>query len=184
MVIMLTAIALLHYFFQPAQVSVTAIAFLLLGTALLIAVSLTPINGKFKILYQTCSVVFLVNIYFNLVYYPNLIIYQSDNEAAFWLNEHNTARLPVVQKKNGYSHAMNFYLNQPLQVIAEGTVLPPRPYILFADSAYIGQMVQEGQKVRQLKSFDQFRVTRMNGKFLNHKTRAQAVGTDQLVVIE
>lgn len=184
MVMMLAGIVALHYFFRPERVPAAAVILLLLGTALLAAVSLTPINGKFKILYQTCAVLFLVNIYFNLVYYPNLVRYQADNEAAFWLNEHNTAGLPVVQKKNGHSHAMNFYLNQPLHVIDEGNVLPSRPYILLADSAYVGQLVLEGQKVRHLKSFDQFRVTRMNGKFLNHKTRKQAVGTDQLVVIE
>lgn len=182
-ILMLVTIGLLHYFFAPKEVPVLAVVFLIGGIGLFIAVSLTPTNGQFKILFQCCSVVFLVNIYFNLIYYPNLVRYQADNEAAFWLNEHNKAGLPVVQKKNGHSHAMSFYLDQPLWVMNDGGTVPPPPYILFADAPFIEQLRKEGKSIELLKNFDQFRVTRVNGTFLNHETRSEAVSTDQLVVI-
>ena len=183
-ILMLATVGVLHFFFAPKQVPVVAVLLLAAGVALLIAVSLTPINGQFKILFQCCSVAFLVNIYFNLVYYPNLVKYQADNEAAFWLNAHNPDQLPVVQKKNGHSHAMSFYLDQPLWIMNDGAPLPKPPYILFADAPFIQQLEKEGKKVTHIKSFDQFRVTRLNGTFLDHETRSTAVTTDQLVVIK
>ncbi len=131
-------------------------------------------------------VVLFVNVYFNLVYYPALIKYQSDSEAAFYVNAHNPSHFPLVKMVNGSFYAMDFYARQRVYDYHTGEehLLPPKPYLFFAETAVIDEMKRNGIKVQAVKTFESFHVTRVNGKFLNHRTRSQVLETSQLVLIK
>ncbi len=149
-------------------------------------VTFTPVNGKFKVFYQVCTIAFFVNLYFNLAYYPALLKYQADSEAAFWINAHNPTDLPVVQSRLGFAFALGFYVKAPLYFLRTGeeSLLPPKPYLLYADTELIDQYVKQGVKLKRLKTFDSFRITMVKAKFLNHATRKEALSVTEVVLIQ
>ncbi|MGY0038736.1 hypothetical protein [Pedobacter sp. NJ-S-72] len=148
--IMMFLIIVLHYFFQPDNITVFSALLLSGAVVLFIIVSFAPVNGRYKVFFQVCTIAFFVNLYFNLAYYPRLVKYQGDSEAAFWINEHNEKDLPVVRSRIGFAFGMDFYLNAPLYFLTDGdkSLLPPKPYLLYADTEVINQYISQGLKVR------------------------------------
>lgn len=183
--VMMLLIVLLHYFFRPEGITFLTVLLLLLTVVLFIAVTRTDANGRFKIFFQCCAIVFFVNLYFNLAYYPQLLKYQADSEAAFWINEHNPKGLPVVQTRIGFGFALDLYANVPVYYWRSGeeALLPKKPYLLYADSELVDQYISQGMKVQRLKKFDSFRITRLNGKFLNHSTRKEQLSVTEVVLM-
>jgi len=106
--VMVFLILVIHYFFRPGNITFLTGLLLLLTVVLFTIVTYSTVNGRFKIFYQVCTVVFFVNLYFNLAYYPKLLTYQADSEAAFWINNHNPENLAVVQSRIGFGFALDF----------------------------------------------------------------------------
>lgn len=183
--IMTFLIVVLHYFFQPDNITVFSAALLAGAVALFIIVSLQPIDNRYKVFFQVCAVAFFVNLYFNLAYYPRLVKYQGDSEAAFWINAHNTKDLPVVQSNLGFAYSLDFYVHAPLYFLRPGeeSLLPPKPYLLYADKALVDQYIQQGVKLKRLQTFGNYRITMVKGKFLNHTTREQTLSVTEVVLI-
>lgn len=183
--VMMLLIVLLHYFFRPEGITFLTVLLLLLTILLFVMITRTDVNGRFKIFFQCCTIVFFVNLYFNLAYYPQLLKYQADSEAAFWINEHNPKNLPVVQTRIGFGFALDLYSNAPVyyQRGGEEALLPPKPYLLYADSELVDQYIRQGMKIQRLKKFDSFRITRLNGKFLNHATRKGQLSVTEVVLM-
>jgi 4-amino-4-deoxy-L-arabinose transferase-like glycosyltransferase len=177
-------IVALNYFFQP-EFSVTAIVFLV---AVLVLLNLTIfiVKDKFQVFYRTIILVVFVNVYLNMVFYPNLVRYQSDSEAAFWINKHNTHHLPVVKVVNTFFYAIDFYAVDPVHDFRPGeeSLLPKKPYLLFAETDQIDQMIKAGVKLKTIRTFETYPITRLKPKFLNYKTRGELLKTSQLVLIK
>jgi len=183
--VMVLAILLLQYFFRPANLNVFIIFLLLLSIGLFIVVSTNNNFGRFKILFQTCAVVFFVNLYFNLSYYPRLLKYQGDSEAAFWINAHNPDQLPVVQTRIGFGFALDLYTKAPVFYSWPGelSLLPKKPYLLYADTDLVNQFISQGLKVKRLQTFDTYRISRLKGKFLNQTTRHETLAKTEVVLV-
>jgi 4-amino-4-deoxy-L-arabinose transferase-like glycosyltransferase len=182
--LMCLLIVVLNYFFQP-HISLVAIV-LMIVVVLVLNLTVFLIKDKFQVFYRTVVLVVFVNIYLNLIFYPNITSYQSDSQAAFWLNKINTHHLPVVKVVNTYFYAIDFYANQPVHDFRPGEehLLPAKPYLLFAESAQIDQMIKDGVKMIPLKTFQTFPITRLKAKFLNYTTRSELLKTSQLVLIK
>lgn len=183
--LMVIAVLALQYFFRPDNITVFTLVMLSGTVILFILVTKTSDNGRFKVFFQGVTIVFFVNLYFNLAYYPQLLEYQPDSEAAFWINKHNPDHLPVVQTRIGFGYGLDLYLDAPLYFFREGeeALLPHKPYLLYAETEIIDQYIQKGVKLKRLKTFDSFRITRLNKKFLNHLTRKDALSTTELVLM-
>ena len=184
--IMVLLVIILHYFFRPASLNVFTIVLLLLSIGLFALITKTEGLGRFKILFQTCTVVFFVNLYFNLAYYPRLLKYQGDSEAAFWINAHNPQQLPVVQTRIGFGFALELYTKAPVFYSWPGglSLLPKKPYLLYADTDLVNQFISQGLKVKRLQTFDTYRISRLKGKFLNHATRQETLAKTEVVLVE
>lgn len=182
--LMMLAVILLHYFFRP---DIPLFCWLLLALAVLLFVitSKTSANGRFRIFFQCCTVVFFVNSYFNLAYYPALLKYQADSEAAFWINAHNPDHLPLVQTRIGFGYGLDFYADAPLYFLHPGEekLLPPKPYILYGEKEFIDQYIPGGAGLKVLKSFDSYRISRLKGKFLNRATRKETLSKTEFVLV-
>jgi hypothetical protein len=179
-------VIILHYFFRPASLNVFTIILLLLSIGLFALITKTEGLGRFKILFQTCTVVFFVNLYFNLAYYPRLLKYQGDSEAACWINAHNPQQLPVVQTRIGFGFALELYTKAPVFYSWPGglSLLPKKPYLLYADTDLVNQFISQGLKVKRLQTFDTYRISRLKGKFLNHATRQETLAKTEVVLVE
>ena len=184
--LMMVVIGALNFYFQPTGVSLTTVFILALAILLIVVVTLRAQPGKYKVYFQSAAVVLFVNLYFNLIYYPQLTTYQADSEAAFYLNENNPAKLPVVKVINSYSYAIDFYSVAPLVYYRMGqeNVLPNRPFLLFGESEAISQLAAGGLQGEVVKTFKRYAITRVKGDFLNHRTREQTLGSSQLILIK
>ncbi|WP_432708413.1 ArnT family glycosyltransferase [Pedobacter sp.] len=184
--LMMATIGVLNFYFLPSGVSMVAITFLILAVGLIVAVTVNPNLGVYKIYFQSAAVAIFVNLYFNLIYYPALTTYQADSEAAFYLNANNPEKLPIVKVVNSYSYAIDFYSKEPLIYyrIGEENKLPERPFLMFGESEALGQLGAEGLNGEVVKSFKRYPITRVKGAFLNHQTREQTLGSSQLILIK
>ena len=181
--LLIALIIVIHVLFRPA-LSVSLMAMLL---AILLIIAQLPgyIKGRFQILFRTVAVIAFVNIYFNLAYYPTLTTYQGDSEAAFWLNKNNPDHLPVVKAVNNFSYAIDFYSEKVVHDYwtGEEQKLPAKPYYFFGNQESLDALAEQGNVLTPVKTFDTYRITRMKLKFLNVKTRKQAVDTARIVLV-
>jgi 4-amino-4-deoxy-L-arabinose transferase-like glycosyltransferase len=182
--LMALVIVVLNYFFQPTF-SLTAIV-LLLVVLVLLNLTIFLVKDKFQVFYRTIILVLFVNVYLNMVFYPNLVRYQSDSEAAFWINKHNTHHLPVVKVVNTFFYAFDFYAANPVHDFRPGEekLLPKKPYLLFAETDQIDQMIKAGIKLKTIRTFETYPITRLKPKFLYYKTRGELLKTSQLVLVK
>jgi 4-amino-4-deoxy-L-arabinose transferase-like glycosyltransferase len=183
--LMIALVALLHYFFRPENIPVLCWLLLALAAVLLIIITKIAANGLSKVLFQCCTVVFFVNIYFNLAYYPALLKYQADSEAAFWINAHNPEHLPIVQTRIGFGYGLDFYADGPLYFLHPGEekLLPPKPYILYGEKEFIDQYIPGAALLKPLKTFQSYRISRLKGRFLNQATRKETLSETEFVLI-
>ncbi|MEJ7560272.1 MAG: glycosyltransferase family 39 protein [Pedobacter sp.] len=184
LVLLFALIVVVHILFRPElPVYVVALLMILAG---LIAILPRYTSGKFRIYFITSAVVFLINLYFNLSYYPMLTTYQGDSQAAFWLNKNNPQNIPVVKVVNNFSYAIDFYSEKVVQDYwpGEDHKLPEKPYYLYGNKETLEAMAKDGFVMQPVKSFETYRITRMKLKFLNYRTRNEAVETAQIVLIK
>ncbi|RYY24544.1 MAG: hypothetical protein EOP41_05815 [Sphingobacteriaceae bacterium] len=95
--------------------------------------------------------------------------------------------LPVAQlRSEEYSHALEFYLNRPLILVDENGKenLPQKPFLLYVSVDGAKRLNEKGWKLRLIKPFDDYLVTRLKGKFLNRKTRKNTLEQRNLVLVE
>jgi len=181
--VLLALITVIHVLFRP-ELSILTIVLLISILILLIMIGRYA-SGNYLVYFRTVAVIILVNVYFNLAYYPTLTKYQGDSQAAFWLNNNNPNGIPVVKAVNDFSYAIDFYSIAKVHDYWRGeeNKLPKVPFYLYANTETIAALAKDGHKVEPVKSFDTYRITRMKLKFLNHKTRKEAVETAQIVLV-
>ncbi|PYF69995.1 ArnT family glycosyltransferase [Pedobacter nutrimenti] len=185
LVLMLVAVGLLQFYFRP-DLSVLALLLLAGSFILIVAVWRMPSAGKFKVWMQSAAIAFFVQLYFNIAFYPKLLTYQSDSEAAFWMNVNNKENLPVVRVLNGLAYAVEFYSNDEIYHyrLGEQNKLPARPYLIYTEADVVPLLENEGIKGQVLKNFKGYHITKLKGKFLNHHTREGALTTSQVILIK
>lgn len=172
-----------HILFKPALPSYLLLSIL----AILLLIMLLPkySEERYIPLFRTAAVIMFINVYFNLAYYPTLTMYQGDSQAAFWLNKHNPQKLPVVKVVNNFSYAIDFYSDEIIHDhwLGEEHKLPNKPYYVYGTQESLDDLAKQGIVMEQVKSFATYRITRMKLKFLNHKTRKEAVETAKIVLV-
>ncbi len=185
LVLLILIILILQYFYRAENISIFTVLPLTAAIAVFIFISIKEAFGsKHKLLFQSVLVSIFINLYLNLNFYPSLLKYQSGSEAAFFVDKNSMPDLPVAQLQNEeYSHALEFYLNRPLALVNEKGNLPKKPFLLYASEAAATQLKQKGWKINLLKSFDDYLVTRLKGKFLNRKTRKEVLTKTLLVMV-
>lgn len=183
LVLLVGLIIVIHILFKP-ELSLFLIG-LLLTTLVLIALVPKHAHARYIPLFRTVAVIVFINLYFNLAYYPTLTAYQGDSQAAFWLNKHNPQKLPVVKVTNNFSYAIDFYSDKIVHDYwpGEESRLPKPPYYLYGNQESLDEMAKRGINMQPVQNFETYRITRMKLKFLNAKTRKEAVGTAYIVLV-
>jgi 4-amino-4-deoxy-L-arabinose transferase-like glycosyltransferase len=181
--LLLGLIIVIHILFKPVLPSYLLLSIL----AILLLIVLLPkyCEERYIPLFRIAAVIMFINVYFNLAYYPTLTMYQGDSQAAFWLNKHNPQKLPVVKVVNNFSYAIDFYSDQVVHDhwLGEEQKLPDKPYYVYGTQESLDDLAKQGIVMELLKSFETYRITRMKLKFLNHKTRKEAVDTAKIVLV-
>lgn len=179
--LLLAGVIALHYFFRPqASIGVLIVLFIVLICWFVIQKALQE-NKKRSILINSAIAAILLNAYMNFIIYPRILKYQSGSEAA-WFSNKQYPNIPVVQLRSAYSYPLEFYLNQPLITIDSLIPIDPsitRPFLLYISGD--STMSISGKLV---KTFPHFPVSRLNGKFINSKTRFTEVKEFELYLVK
>jgi 4-amino-4-deoxy-L-arabinose transferase-like glycosyltransferase len=184
--VLLAVIGALHYFYQPETFTIViGICLIILLAALLFLPQAISSNTIAKIVLRTALVSFFINIYLNTVFYRSLLHYQSASEAAVWINQHNPQNLPVVQFDDAYVSAMNFYSDAPVTTIVNDDFkqLPQGQFVLYAGSNRVNDLAAKGYKIKQLKTFQRYWISRLKPAFLNKATRAKELEEMQVAIV-
>jgi 4-amino-4-deoxy-L-arabinose transferase-like glycosyltransferase len=175
----------LQYFYGAAIHSFLLIILLTLLLILFVLVPLLVKTNKIVIaLYRTGLVALALNFYLDGIFYPDLLTYQSSDQAAFYINKNFPGTNGVVF--NIYAPAFEFYLNNSLQKadstsVVSGINLPTGIWYVTQDELLFIQ--KSGRKVEIVKELDEFHVTMLTAKFINKKTRSKELKKYYLIKV-
>jgi len=186
MALMLVAIAALNFFFDPTIfTNATKLWIAVLFGALLFLPQKISNNAIQQIIFQTLLTSFIVNVYLNRVFYPNLSHYQAGSEAALWMNDHNAQQYPVAQIDDFYPTAMEFYSNSPIiNLDPDGNgAIPKSAFLLYAPAETIPTLQAKGWQIQTLKTYKRYWVSRLKPAFLNEATRDKELSIAEVVLV-
>lgn len=176
MVIVALAIVGLSALYQPV-LNYYALFCMLLGLLLFLLLPRWLGNGTVELIFfRTCAASLVLNIFLNLVMYPDMMRYQSGSTVARYVN-HRFPRMKVSFWK-AQSYALEFYLNTPVERYDSAGLrqaVYKQPVLLYTTPDQVDSLQQQGYSCQLVKAFAHFYVSRLDLKFVNQKTRGQAL---------
>ena len=125
----------------------------------------------------------MLNLVMNLHFYPRLLEFQGGSTMAEWVktNEVDTDRIYKVSERHTWG--MDFYLRKPLKRIVPQEIKSMQDVWIYVDDNEKEKLDDAGIRWDKSHSVDQFRITRLQGRFLNPSTRMQVVNEMHLLHI-
>jgi hypothetical protein len=174
-VILLIGVILLQIFYAPATPSVVLIITIFIILILLITIPYwLKVNKTLLSYFRVGLATILINLYINWFFYPDLLTYQSSNEAAFYINKNYPGTPGVCLKV--YAPSFEFYLKDGW-IKADTNTLKSneqvRSGIWYVMEEELEILKQRGTQYEIIKELKEFHVTMLSLKFINKKTRSK-----------
>lgn len=125
----------------------------------------------------------MLNLVMNLHFYPRLLEYQGGSNMAEWVKEKELPKDRIYKVSERHTWAMDFYLRKPIQRITLDGLREMQDVWVYADDAELERLRESGVRWDKSHSVDQFRITRLQARFLNPKTRMRVVNSMHLLHI-
>lgn len=138
------------------------------------------------ILKKNIGFALLLAVFLNCLFYPSLLKYQAGMMAGKWLNGQQAIHRVAFYKTLSSSFDFYYmgdidYSNQTAEKInSTGT---GDSLLLFSKLADVKDINTGAVDVNILKTFSYFHVSQVNGKFINHKTRATVLDTMAITLV-
>ena len=117
----------------------------------------------------------LLNLVMNAHFYPQLLTYQGGSEMADLIERESLEIETIYKMSETHTWALDFYFGKPLQVLS-GKDLPTNEAIwLYADEKELERLQRKGIGWDREYSVDQFRISRLQARFLNPGTRSEVL---------
>ena len=123
----------------------------------------------------------LLNAVLNLHFYPNLLEFQGGSNMAKQIQQRQIPVDSIYKVGNDYTWALDFYNRFPVQMTTADKLKNKKDVWVYASDAELEALRNDGFDWDSQISVDQFRITRLQGKFLNPNTRRKVVGKMHLV---
>jgi 4-amino-4-deoxy-L-arabinose transferase-like glycosyltransferase len=167
---------LIHIVFSPPKIPpLTFLAFVLTGIVAFLLLKFR-MEQKWKIFYFSGLLIVLVNFYLNLVFYPELLAYQSGSRAAGYANQQcpgQDIRALGVLSFTIHFHADSEVRDRDIPDLIED--LSEKDFLIFTSEPYLDSLQVAGVDFEILADFDHYHTTMVSGTFLNHKTRSESL---------
>lgn len=182
-VVLLTGVVLLQIFYRPVTLPIVAVIVIVALTIFLLLLHLKVKVDKLSLsLFRAGLACLILNLYLNWCFYPDLMKYQSGDEAAFYINK-NHPNMPGV-RMNIYSPAFEFYLKDTM-IIAGATTIKEdsiaKKGIWFITEDVLKELQKNAVPHEVLKELPEFHVTMLTKEFLNKRTREKVLTKNYLV---
>jgi 4-amino-4-deoxy-L-arabinose transferase-like glycosyltransferase len=175
-ILLAVLLIIIQIIFRPRGISSAAVlAFVLTGMMILLFLRY-PLERKWKLFYYSALVSILVNFYLNLIFYPELLKYQSGTKAASYANQHfpdDDIRTIGVLSFTMHFHAENEVRDREIPMLLEE--LSKADFLVFTSEPYLDSLRMFNIDYEIVSVFDHFHTTMVTGTFLNHKTRNESL---------
>lgn len=134
-----------------------------------------PGNALQHLIARSFGIIMVVNLFLNILFYPEIFQYQAGDEAARFLN--TTRSQDVYMFRDGSSeYSFQFhYKGQIHWIDARYLNSMQKKIVVYASREKIDQLKNMNYPVHITLELPNFSISRLNGKFLNEVTREQAV---------
>ncbi|MBQ4916279.1 glycosyltransferase family 39 protein [Maribacter sp. MMG018] len=123
----------------------------------------------------------LLNAVLNLHFYPNLLQYQGGSNMAKLVKENNISVENIYKIGTDYTWSLDFYNQAPVKISTVEEVKNRKNIWVYATENELEQLRTSGLDWDKEYIVNQFRITRLQGKFLNPNTRNRVINKRYLV---
>ena len=149
---------------------------LVLLTVALVVYRFFPGNQLVNIFGRSFLAVLAVSLFLNFLVYPEIFNYQSGMKAASFLKKNNQSEPVYTFSELIPEFAFEFYSAQPVYLIKQSELYTLKGNIrVFAPKIKIDSLRNEGFIIQDTLSFPHFHISKLNGTFLDSRTRARAI---------
>lgn len=113
----------------------------------------------------------LLNTVLNLHFYPNLLEYQGGSSMSNVVKENNIPVDKIYKIGQDHTWALDFYNKRPVQLTTLEAIQEKQDIWVYANEKELEVLRKSGLDLDTQYSVDHFRITRLQGKFLNPNTR-------------
>jgi hypothetical protein len=157
---------------------------LALLTVALVVYRFFPGNLLVNIFGRSFLAVLIVSLFMNFLVYPEIFNYQSGMKAASFLKKNNQSEPVYTFSELIPEFAFEFYSAQPVYLIKQSELYTLKGNIrVFAPKIKIDSLRNEGFIIQDTLSFPHFHISKLNGTFLDSRTRARAIDSSMLATI-
>jgi len=143
-----------------------------------------PGNQLVNIFGRSFSAVLVLSLFLNTLFYPEIFKYQSGMKAASFLKKNNMTGPVYTFTELIPEFAFEFYSAEPVYLLKQSDLYGLKENIrVFAPKIKIDSLRNEGFTIQDTLIFPHFHVSKLNGTFLDSRTRAQAVDSSMLATI-
>jgi len=145
---------------------------------------LTILKGKgrhAKIVVAAAVASIVLNAVLNLHFYPKLLEYQGGSSMARLVRENHIDTGRIYKISDRHTWALDFYDRQPVAITRPGALKPLHDVWVYASEGERKKLREKGLKWDREYSVDQFRITRLQMRFLNPDSRPDVLETMYLI---
>jgi len=123
----------------------------------------------------------LLNGYMNAHFYPKLLEYQGGSNMAQEVKENNIPVDDIYKINERHTWALDFYNQNPVNIVSTSDLKNMKDVWVYATDKELQQLEKNGIDWDNQITVDQFRITRLQIKFLNPDTRKEKLNKMHLV---
>lgn len=156
------------------------IAYFILGAILVLFIYRKKVFLK-RLVYVSAGSALLLNIVLNTHFYPSLLEYQAGSEMAKIVAANNIPVDRIYKIGERYSWALDFYNHKPVKISSTEKLKVQGDYWVYATDEELAILKNEGLLWEESYTVKQFRITRLQAKFLNPASRSKVLNKMHLV---
>ena len=126
----------------------------------------------------------LLNSIMNLHFYPSLLEYQGGSAMAEKVMQNQIPPHKIYKFTQRHTWALDFYNRQPVHILPLSDVLAKKNIWVYVNDKELEQLKEAGGDWNRQITVDQFRITRLQLKFLNPATRHKKLNKMHLVQLK
>ncbi|MDC6367465.1 MULTISPECIES: ArnT family glycosyltransferase [Flavobacteriaceae] len=123
----------------------------------------------------------LLNGVLNTHFYPKLLEYQAGSTMAEKVAEQNIPVDKIYKLSERHTWALDFYNQDPVNIVSMSELMDKNDIWIYATDKELDKLLNEGLHWHEHITVDQFRITRLQLKFLNPQTRQRKLNRMHLV---
>lgn len=129
---------------------------------------------------SVCSSIF-INAVLNLHFYPSLLKYQAGSSMSEIVRSEEIATGDIYKLSDRHTWGLDFYNRDPVQKISIEEIGKKGDIWLYLSSKELAKIRERGHDWDRQFTVDQFRITRLQGRFLNPDSRAGVIREMHLI---